>query len=818
MNEGDEMVCVILAGGQGTRIGSRRKHKVCFPIAGRPAIVRAIDTYKAAGLRRFLIVVGQMAEQVIATVTAAHPEVTFVFQPEPRGTGHAAAVAIEALAAQQYEGGVMLVMGDKVTRTEVVRRLLSCYRESTPDIVMTSVPKDATTSAGRVVTDTGGRILGVVELADIQRARRARQKLLVGGTRLSAAELEKRSTCVNVSMYVFKFSSLREALGHLGSDNAQGELYLTDTVEHVVRKGRVENMLVPDATDLMAFNTPAELLAVEEVISKTEKPSRVSVTAHKRLTPRTLKPAGRWARILGSPSSALRNALGRIYGSDSDLIAERVKAMRQLVEGFAKRYGSDRPMILCRAPGRLNLMGRHVDHRGGFVNVVALSRETLLAAAPRDDDAVSLRNLRARQFPPREFRIRQLLQNAGWADWMDFLTSQTVQQVVEAGQGDWSHYARAPLLRLQHECRGTYIKGMDCLVAGNIPMGAGLSSSSALVVAFAEAAVALNRLDVTMRDFVDLCGEGEWFMGSRGRISDHAAIRASRRGHISRIGFFPFHAAGEVKFPSNLSVVIAHSGSQAVTTDVARDTFNQRVACFELGLMLLRRRWPAGAGLQHVRDLAPERMKVSSAEIYRALMLLSQRPSRNQLLKLLPKEDRARAEQALSTHAEMGGYDLRGVMLYGIGECLRSDRFAEVIARGGLDEVGHMMRISHDGDRRARFDTEGNVSGHVVRTDDKALARLAEEDADLMSQSGRYACSTEAIDQMVDIATRLDGVIGAQLAGAGLGGCIMILVRTNALGRLMRELRNEFYRPHGIPFNAHACTPVAGAGLLSLQG
>ena len=86
MSEHDDIVCLILAGGRGKRMASKDCHKVCFPIAGRPAIVRAIDTYKEAGLRRFVVVVGQMAEQVMAIVSAVHPEVLFVFQNEPRGT------------------------------------------------------------------------------------------------------------------------------------------------------------------------------------------------------------------------------------------------------------------------------------------------------------------------------------------------------------------------------------------------------------------------------------------------------------------------------------------------------------------------------------------------------------------------------------------------------------------------------------------------------------------------------------------------------------------------------------------------------------
>ena len=105
-----------------------------------------------------------------------------------------------------------------------------------------------------------------------------------------------------------------------------------------------------------------------------------------------------------------------------------------------------------------------------------------------------------------------------------------MRRVVQSALGDWSHYARAPLLRLQHECREKHLRGMDCMVAGNIRPGSGLSSSSALVVGFAESAVALNQLDVTMRDLVDLCGEGEWFAGPGGGGGQSAGVRASGSG------------------------------------------------------------------------------------------------------------------------------------------------------------------------------------------------------------------------------------------------------------------------------------------------
>ena len=169
MKTAEDILCVILAGGRGKRMASKGRHKVCFPIAGRPAIVRAIDTYKAGGLKRFLVVVGQMAEQVIATVTEAHPEVTFVYQAEPRGTGHAAMVAADALAAQGYDGAAMVVMGDKVTHPPIVRRLLEQYAEDNADVIVSALRKDATTTSGRVVMNRDGGVRGIVELADFER-------------------------------------------------------------------------------------------------------------------------------------------------------------------------------------------------------------------------------------------------------------------------------------------------------------------------------------------------------------------------------------------------------------------------------------------------------------------------------------------------------------------------------------------------------------------------------------------------------------------------------------------------------------------------
>ena len=274
----ENMVCVILAAGKGKRMASTDLPKVCVPVAGRPAILRAMDSYKAAGIRNFLLVVGMLADQVMATVAADFPEALYVYQTELRGTGHATLAAAEALAAQGYAGPVLIVMGDKVVRPGVVSRLMAHYEKSRPTMLISVLPMAAESSAGRVLQNAQGRVLGIVEVADVRRAREGGTPLKVGRAQFSAAQVEEQSVGVNASTYLVEFDALRPALAKLRPNNAQGELYLTDTVEFLAADGRVEAMMVSDPTDLMTFNTLAELQAIENVLRR-EQPADGSVQA-----------------------------------------------------------------------------------------------------------------------------------------------------------------------------------------------------------------------------------------------------------------------------------------------------------------------------------------------------------------------------------------------------------------------------------------------------------------------------------------------------------------------------------------------------------
>lgn len=266
MHELRDIVCVILAAGRGKRMGGSIA-KPCRSVAGRPVIARAIDAYKAAGLERFLVVVGDRGSQVRAAL-ADHLDVAQVPQAAELGTGDAAAVAAAALAAEGHTAPVVITMGDKLPRPAAVRCVLDSFLSTGADAVVAAGPKTPQTAAGRIVADRDGAVLGIVEQAEIRAAMRTRKRLRLAGRTFTAAGIEKRSPTVNLSLYAFRFKPLLDALGKLRDDNAQGELYLTDTLEILAAAGRrVEAVGLADPRDLMAFNTPAELRALRRAFA-----------------------------------------------------------------------------------------------------------------------------------------------------------------------------------------------------------------------------------------------------------------------------------------------------------------------------------------------------------------------------------------------------------------------------------------------------------------------------------------------------------------------------------------------------------------------
>ncbi|HDH07337.1 MAG TPA: hypothetical protein ENF87_03095, partial [Thermoproteales archaeon] len=477
------------------------------------------------------------------------------------------------------------------------------------------------------------------------------------------------------------------------------------------------------------------------------------------------------------------------------------KRIQEALQWFIKIFGADREVVIARVPGRVNLMGRHVDHRKCCVNPIAINREVVVVASPRNDYIVNaysvgygLRSFDLREvIPPRPIKTIE-----EWRKW----TGQVVQEVIKKGRmGDWENYLKTISYLQNYYWRSwgflRKLKGMDLVFNGNIPPGSGLSSSSAMVIATYLVAIALNRLRISRRRLVELAGIGEWYVGTRGGWGDHAAMLFAKRGKVTRICFEPLKVS-YAPFPENLRVVICNSLKKASKTAGARSIFNERVATYEIGFMYLLKRFPnIKDKVKFLRDFNTRNFK--TWEIYEMLLALPERASRKRILEDLP-EYREKLLQIFSEHEEPEkGYDIRGVLIFGISECERSRIFTDFLRRGLLKEIGELIKVSHNGDRVVVHEGDKVREWNVSYGDEdlKKLIELAkggDKSAELYLQPGRYSCSIPEIDYMVDVLDRIEGVYGAQLVGAGLGGCLIALVEKNCIEEVKQVLWEKYYK------------------------
>ncbi len=677
-----------------------------------------------------------------------------------------------------------------------------------------------------------GGAIGSAKLESVLQA--GKYKLEIGGKQYPGRRIDKLAAGVNPSLYLMRADVFQRGVGMIRNDNAQGEYYITDMVRLLaeVRDGngapayRVRAVEVEHPEWVQSFNSPDELLVIQDYVRKKRRASEKASAAERRprLKPTQYAAVAQWLARLDGDRPALKRWLRTIYGPHEDLHRQKCKDIRAVLECYAKRFGPDEKVCVVRAPGRVNLMGRHVDHRGGMTNFLAIDRETLAVVGLRRDDKVEAVNTQPRKYKQVKFRISELMGRLAWHDWIDFVNSDWVRNIVYMSAGDWGNYIKAAFLRLQHRFQDVRVRGVNMALAGNVPIAAGLSSSSTIVVAALQSAIALNNFDLTSRQFIDLCGEGEWFVGSRGGAGDHAAIYLGQRGKIAQVGYLPFRVEKMIDAPRDYQVVIANSHVKAAKSASARDEFNSRIASYNLGLALLKQRCPEIAGaVEHLRDIDPEKLGYPTSEIYRWLLRVPEKMTRTDFRVMLSKEHGDLLESSFATHAEQPVYHPRGVLLFGIAEIMRSRMCVELLAAGRVEEFGELMKISHDGDRVSRPGEDGRYRLIEPDLSDEYIQRLLGDlrsesprrvlRAQLYMQPGAYLCSTPEIDRMVDVVARVPGVAGVQIAGAGLGGCVMILVRHESVPAVRKALAQEYYRPRELEPAALPCVAVEGAGL-----
>lgn len=242
-----QLAVIVLAAGQGTRMRSSRP-KVLHEIGGLPLVGHVLRS--AAGLRpdRVVVVVRHERERVASAVTELAPAVVVVDQDETPGTGRAVQQALSALPG--FDGDVLVLSADvPLLETPALATLVDTHRARAASVTLLSAVVADPRGYGRVLRDAGGDVERIVEQKD-------------------ANDHEQQVTEINAGVYVFAAASLAAHLPTVGTDNAQGEMYLTDVVGLARRAGeRVAAAQAPDAAAALGVNDRVQLAAAARTLN-----------------------------------------------------------------------------------------------------------------------------------------------------------------------------------------------------------------------------------------------------------------------------------------------------------------------------------------------------------------------------------------------------------------------------------------------------------------------------------------------------------------------------------------------------------------------
>jgi galactokinase len=183
-------------------------------------------------------------------------------------------------------------------------------------------------------------------------------------------------------------------------------------------------------------------------------------------------------------------------------------SLNRSAAGFTAQFGRA-PRWIASAPGRVNLIGEFTDYNDGFVLPMALEHRTVVAGAPNDSDRITVRSEATREEVAIDLRA----------------------PLESEPRGRWSNYVRGVLAGFLHE--GTMVCGFDAFVASDVPIGAGLSSSAALEVAFATLLEGLHKTKLDPLAKALLCQRAEHtFAGVPCGIMDPFIASLGQRDHV----------------------------------------------------------------------------------------------------------------------------------------------------------------------------------------------------------------------------------------------------------------------------------------------
>jgi galactokinase len=248
----------------------------------------------------------------------------------------------------------------------------------------------------------------------------------------------------------------------------------------------------------------------------------------------------------------------------------------------AERFGAEAAVFV--APGRVNLIGEHTDYAGGFVMPAAIDFGTLAAISPRTDGRVVI-----------------------WSENFNEQVSHQLDGFPKNGGGHWSGYALGVVKVLREA--GFKVPAFNLTIQGDVPLGAGLSSSASIEVATALAALSLAGANPEREEIAKLCQRAEnVYVGSSCGIMDQFIACRGAENHALLLDCrsLEYRLA---PIPPSVSLVIANT---MVKHSVAGGEYGIRRTEVEEGTAILREHRPE---IELLRDATPQDLEQWGAEM-----------------------------------------------------------------------------------------------------------------------------------------------------------------------------------------------------------
>ena len=244
-----ETAAIVLAAGDGKRLRSDLP-KVLHVAAGRPLLTHVLGAVEPLDLAQVVVVVSPRKDEIAAAVSdaALELEIDYVVQEAPLGTGDATRLGLAALRDGIDE--VIVLSGDSpLILTSTLEQMRTVHRAASASVTVLTANVAAPAGYGRVISNESGDLARIVEDRD-------------------ASDDERTITEVNAGVYVFDREALSDVLPKLGSDNAQHEYYLTDTVTFLLADGRKVARFKGSASEAEGVNSRAHLAAVTKELRR----------------------------------------------------------------------------------------------------------------------------------------------------------------------------------------------------------------------------------------------------------------------------------------------------------------------------------------------------------------------------------------------------------------------------------------------------------------------------------------------------------------------------------------------------------------------